>query len=194
MSLHLPAPVTSESCRPSFDCNSHLITNGPYTGSDYVAYFTNAFKPLPGGGPLWYSATNFVVAAPVFGWNENGLVAEAQLPAVQLLTYYSHQSLGNPDTVVSYSLSGTAYDWAGGPSPSYVLRPPVLPSRATVWQLPVQQLLNPIPVGGTDSSTATWDSLRTFVSGALLGIAGGALVGAIQVALDSKLPNEPKPS
>ena len=196
VSLQLPAPVTTESCKLSLGCSSDLVTEGLNAGQDDVEYSTDAFKPYPGGpgGPARSTIAQFVVAAPVFAWNENGLDVEAQLPAVQLLTYYPHQSLSDPTIMVGYRISGTAYDWAGGPAPSYVVRPPLYANSAAVWQLPVQQLVNPIPVSGTDSSTATWDSLLTFASGAFLGIAGGALVGAIQVALDAKWPDKSEPS
>jgi hypothetical protein len=51
------------------------------------------------------------------------------------------------------------------------------------WNLPVTELSNPTPVSGQDNSAIAWDNIRIFVAGALVGIAGGAFVGAIQEAI-----------
>ena len=41
----------------------------------------------------------------------------------------------------------------------------------------------PTPVSGQDNSAVALDNLRIFIAGALVGIAGGAFVGAIQEAI-----------
>lgn len=178
--LQLPVPVTRGSCMPP-DCRSRLSKSVTSYAERYdVAQFTDTFGR---GATTSTSATNFRLVTPVFAWDENGVDIEAQLPSVQLLTAYPHQPIGNPNITVAYDLSGAVYDWTGGPSPSYVIPQDGPQVKATVWKLTSQELLNPMPVNGTDSSTAALDSFRIFLSGALLGIAGGALVGAIQEAI-----------
>jgi hypothetical protein len=186
--LQIPAPA---SCQSS--CRSDLVRNGFFNGqTDYITELISSFKPMTTKtnyialtGSEWEASAEFAVTAPMFAWDENGLDIEAQLPAVQLLAFPG-QSLGDPNIWIYYALSSAVYDWAGGPLPNYFYRPPGQPSSVVAWRLPVKELSGPSPVSGTDSATADEDSFRTFVSGVLLGTAGGAIVAAIQEAGHSK--------
>ena len=77
-----------------------------------------------------------------------------------------------------------SYDWTGGPEPSFVSGARLALGGSTLgyveWFEPLKFLSAPIAVSGIDSSTGGLDSLRTLIAGTLLGVAGGALVGAIQ--------------
>jgi hypothetical protein len=128
----------------------------------------------------------FTINAPSLVWSENGLNIEAYLPSVQLFKSDSGPSkpFGNPHVSIYYILSDAAYDWTGGPSPQFTRALSSDPSHGveTDWELHKKDLGNPISVNGQDNSAATQDNLLIFVAGALVGIAGGALVGAIQEA------------
>jgi len=185
--VNLPAPA---SCKPS--CHSDLSPNGAFSGqTDYIREFIASFHPMTAktnyialtGSSQWEASAQFFITAPVFAWDENGLDVEGQLPAVQLLAF-PRQSLGDPNIWIYYALSNATYDWTGGPAPNYSHRSSQ--QILSVWVLPVKELLSPTQVSGTDNSNASDDSFRTFVSGVLLGIAGGAFVGAIQEASHSK--------
>jgi hypothetical protein len=99
------------------------------------------------------------------------------------------QSQINPNVTIAYTLP-RGYDWTGAPTPFYLPDPywgePTRPTGALIWQEKASDLANPVPVSGTDNSTASWDSYRIFISGALLGIAGGALVGAVTEVIHTK--------
>lgn len=141
---------------------------------------------------LYQSIIKMVVDASVFAWDENGLNVEAELPQVQVDTY-PHRSTINPNVTVDYVLP-PGYDWTGAQSPTY--NPQYHTDFATTpidtmtWDETTNDLANPVPISGTNSSTARWDTYRTFTSGALLGIAGGALVGAAQEAIHANRRTE----
>jgi hypothetical protein len=128
----------------------------------------------------WSATLKFTINSPALVWSSNGLIAEAQLPVVKGFSYQGsvpHAAL-NADTpvTVSYELpSASNYDWTGGPPPntvsSYV---------GAWWTESLQALSTPIAVSGTDTSSASNDTIRTLIAGTFLGIAGAALVAAIQ--------------
>jgi hypothetical protein len=191
----LPSPVTRQSCAAPH-CSASSISN-IVASEDFFAgeaYYVKddvtatKFTTTADGHADWRSIANLVVDAPAFAWDENGLDVEAQLPEVQLSD--PHESLNGPNVAIAYYLP-SGFDWTGGPSPVYAntFHMPgayLAPGGAMVWVQSVKDLPNPIPASGTDNSAAALDSTRTFISGALLGIAGGALVGAIQETTHKK--------
>jgi hypothetical protein len=182
--LQLPAPLAPGSCKPP-QCSSGKSTQSYYPGPPYyVTYVTNSFKKTSAG---WYWTDTFLVNAPLFGFDENGLDVEANLPEVQVLRL-RNQPADNPSVDIVYFLQDPHYDWNGGPSPSDITRDTIHPQLGWLvdWDLTANQLSNPVSVSGTDNSNAAQDNFRTFASGALLGIAGGALIGAVQEATTSK--------
>jgi hypothetical protein len=183
VSLDLPAPVTSDSCRKSSGCSSYLISSGPDAGHDYINYSMNTFKQNP--DKTWEASSQFTIRAPIFGWSENGLSIEAQLPSVQLSNLDTDKPFNNSEVYINYTLSNASYDWTGGPSPEFTYASPSDFTQGTeaAWKLTANELASPIPVSGQDNSAAVWDNFRIFVAGALVGIAGGALVGALQEAI-----------
>jgi hypothetical protein len=178
--LQLPAPVAAASCRLP-NCASAVGGSGFFAGQNYyVTDYSGDFKPPPGMS-TWAWNEAFIVDTSQFAFDENGLDVEMQLPVVQVSA-----KDGNPAIEIGYFLHNPGYDWTGGPSPSYGARQLGRLGWAVDWQLSANQLSNPVPVSGTDNNTAADDSYRTFASGALLGVAGGALVGAIQEATHSR--------
>lgn len=183
VSLELPTPVTSDSCK-KYSCSSTLDNSSLFPGREYVTYTADFSKQAP-GKQFWIAHKLFTINAPVFAWNENGLDVEGQLPSVQLLNSHGGKSSNNPSVQILYTLSDASYDWTGGPSPEYthVFSTDSPHGVEASWNLPVTELNNPTPVSGQDNSAIAWDNLRIFVAGALVGIAGGAFVGAIQEAI-----------
>jgi hypothetical protein len=177
--LRVPA-----SARCTSSCHSDLRSYG-FGRLDDITEDMSSFKlvtsktnPLSLPGPQWEESATFFVKASVFGWDENGLDVEAQLPSV--LLFDPDNPAENPRTAIYYNLPNGVYDWAEGPSPYY------FPPFQVAWSLYAKDLSSPIPVSGTDSVSASEDSARTLAAGVLLGAGGGAFVGAIQEASHTK--------
>ncbi len=75
------------------------------------------------------------------------------------------------------------YTWSTGTIPVYL-------AGSYLWTYSsasdVQSAVSPTLDSGTDLNVQTYVTNMTFVAGALIGIAGGALIGAAQVALDAQ--------
>jgi hypothetical protein len=153
------------------------------------------------GRRVWFGSTDILFAGLLLPWKTNGLEVEGQLPVISIgplseLPGFKRQpwAPSNPNVTINYYVPDpTSYDWAGGPAPF------VVPSRPckdctggrsypgyVEWIAPLSMLSAPVPVSGTNNSAAEWDSFRTFAAGALVGVAGGALVGAIQESTHRK--------
>jgi hypothetical protein len=148
------------------------------------------------GNNVWDLDFGFEIKAPELVWDTNGVNLEAQLPVVTI-NRDKILDLGRPNQrlVTTPAASNTKisiiynvpdandYDWNGGPTPYSVT-----PAKATylnaevTWYEPLNALNEPTPVGASNNSAASLDSLRTFIAGALVGAGAGALVGAVQEA------------
>jgi hypothetical protein len=188
--IPLPAGITPENCgqAKSGDCTFH---SGLLTAQ---AIFLA--EPPSNGRRVWYGSTDILFSGLVLPWETNGLEIEGQLPVISIgplseLPGFKPQpwAPSNPNVRIDYYVPDlTSYDWTGGPVPY------VVPSRScsgcsggrspayVEWNAPLSTLSAPVAVSGTNNSAATWDSFRTFAAGVLVGVAGGALVGAIQEA------------
>jgi hypothetical protein len=117
-----------------------------------------------------------------YAFDDNGVSAAAALPEVEYQ--------GNPDSQlnVKYAMDDpSAYDWTGIP-PS-VLRPGFI-----VWTEQVDDgRVDPQVVTGLDRTAANRDRSSEFLAGALIGVAGGAVVGALQEALNVRRRSEKGP-
>ena len=131
-------------------------------------------------GVYQYTLLTLSFRAQGFAWDSNGLSLEATLPSVTSTSCVV--ACMSSDTPVNFTYNvagGAAYSWTGGPTPSAV-------SPVVVWYLTLGQLPSPTTVSATDLGAYNKDTVLTFVAGAILGIAGGALVGAIQEFMDSE--------
>jgi hypothetical protein len=126
-------------------------------------------------------------AGPWLPLEANGLDVEGQLPVVSIGPL-SEPSGSNSQSSASSNLKVeiryyipdlTGYDWTGGPEAFPVPSGRNYPASVE-WIEPLSTLSAPVAVTGTNHSAAEWDSFRTFVVGILVGVAGGALIGAIQ--------------
>jgi hypothetical protein len=165
---------------------------------------SNAFYTAKGNHPgvyyqgndSWDIGFSFTIRAPELAWNANGVSLEAQLPVVAITQdkflnvgqpnerIASIPAAGNTNVSILYGVpDATAYDWTGGPAP-YSVAPAssISLEPGATWNEHLNALNEPTPVSATNNSAVSLDSLRTFIAGALVGVAGGALVGAIQEA------------
>ena len=147
-----------------------------------VDFSSMTFTPLGGrssGGQITSLILFMTIKAPAFAWEANGVSAETWIPEFTI-TAPSVFDL-TPPISVKYDIPDVAgYDWSGGPS-----------LTGNYWMLMPNQVTSPIALTGTNSSGASRDSLLTFVSGIVLGISGGALVGAIQETVHAE-SDEPR--
>jgi len=128
-------------------------------------------------------SASVVVGGREVGYSSNETTAYAQLPLVQV-------PAGNDVTAVlpfvrvTYEIpNANSYDWNTGPQPETV------GTGSIAWNLTLSAAggtelqSDPVAVGGVDEAAQQGQALMTFVAGSLLGIAGGALIGAFQEAI-----------
>ena len=123
-------------------------------------------------GEAIIASAEFFVEARSFGVEYNDVTASAAIPEVV------YDGPGTPLLIVSYQIpSASSYDWSSYPASS-------VDKSGAVWQ---QALIHGDTVGrvtvGTNYAAQANDDTRTFIAGALLGLAGGALLSAVQEAL-----------
>jgi hypothetical protein len=181
--LHLPRSTKISSCYPDHAC---LVDSLPT--EKFVTEATDVHQT----GANWNSIADFSLTLPHFAWSTNGLNVQAMLPAVAITRDLPPSASaaarsadpgtaapGNTSVTVSYELPrGDSYDWTGGPAPySFTAQSG---HAGVTWLEPLSALSVPALATGTSESEVNLDNLRTFLAGALVGIGGGALVGAIQ--------------
>lgn len=83
-----------------------------------------------------------------------------------------------PEVSISIAVpNGSRYAWTSGPLPHI--------TGETAHWLFTSRLASAVEVNGVSVAAESADTRKTFISGALLGVAGGALVGAVQEALNA---------
>jgi hypothetical protein len=198
--INLPTDAHAEGCSTSFQKGGCTATNGPgvsyvdaivdslgYTGR--LKAYKNASIYYQGAG-VWDFTFQFTVQSADLGWDANGLNVESQIPAFSFTQQVAKPGSvrltsvpGADDThvTVTYGVPNAAgYDWTGGPAPYSAVSSSKYQPVGVTWIEPLSALSVAIPVDATDNSTVSLDNQRLFLAGALLGIGGGALVGAIQ--------------
>jgi hypothetical protein len=156
------------------DCHSPCVLEKVGNLRQYRYASTLAFQPSP-DGPV--AQVNFFIEAPNFGVTYNGVNASAVLPDI----VYEGPDNPQPRLATQYRIpSAASYDWSSLPAfettSSYAVWTEVLATGET----PAREAV------GTDHAADTNDNTMTFVAGALLGLAGGAILSAIQEALHAK--------
>jgi hypothetical protein len=152
--VFLPAGVTPETCPPSVCIN--LLSK--YSWHALMAFDKNGTATV-----------TIPVHADVFGYAANGLTASAAIPEAR------YQGRGHPQLQVHYEISSAAsYDWSSFPTA-------FADDRQATWTEEMLDRVVPTRTAvGINHSEERRDSLATFVAGALVGLAGGALLSAIQ--------------
>jgi hypothetical protein len=156
LSVDLP-PGTTFVCSSS-TCNEHSRTVGL------------TFKPAR---KAIRARVEFPIKVRSFGVDYNGVTASAAIPEIV------YNGSGTPTLFASYIIpSASSYDWSSYPPLS------VSESGAVVWDEGVihGDTLARTAVGINHAAQANNDTM-TFIAGALLGLAGGALLSAVQEAL-----------
>ena len=189
--LEVPARVTSASC--SDLCNASTSRGAIYSEIDDGPAARNI-------GGSWIFERKYILRTSSFAWNENGLSIEGQLPIVQFYFTRTNKFLGaynrylklvknpperllleHPTVSVNYYVADArSYDWVGGPQPNFDYI--VGRGLPLIWDQHVSAMTESVAVSGINTSAAEWDNRRTLGVGVLFGIAGGALIGAIQEA------------
>lgn len=150
--------------------------NGITSASVWFEQLT--FRPVNSIGT---ATADFFVKAGSFGVTSDGVNASAAIPEVL------YKGLGQPIMLVLYHLrSASSYDWSASPAA-------VVTSATAQWQQDVASGDTPGRTAvGVDHSAQTGEDIKIFIAGALLGIAGGAIIGAVQEAMH--LGGTPEPA
>jgi hypothetical protein len=121
----------------------------------------------------WVADANFAIKAGDFGVVYNGITASAVMPEV------SYQGSATPPTLLTgYQFpSASSYDWSSFP-------PALSSSTYAIWQEFLTQGVTTSRVAvGIDHAAQTRDDFRNFLAGALVGVAGAAILSALQETL-----------
>jgi hypothetical protein len=143
------------------------------------AYLSLHFKVEPIRHETWTGTATFGLMGRRFPYQENGKTAEATLPAVSSSNLVNAAPAGNPSVHIKYVMAGaSSYDWSGS----------LLPYASTTNMAEWADAAGPTPVAvrGENPSAQQSDDIRIFISGAFLGTAGGALVGAAQEVMNRR--------
>jgi hypothetical protein len=120
-----------------------------------------------------YAFLNLFVRARDFGVTYNGVTAAAAIPKL------IYNAPGEPNLVTQYRIpAARLYDWSAVP-------PGFASSSKALWLEAVSSngVLPPAVATGTNHANDARNTNLTFLAGALVGLAGGALLSAVQEAL-----------
>lgn len=133
------------------------------------------FRPSSLG---WTASAVYGVEAPSFDETFNGIEASAAIPDVQ------YMGSGTPTLQAGYYInSASSYDWAA--FPSLAIR--VVSSSFADWQEPLRQGETAgLAVVGTNQSAQHSDDFKVFLAGALIALAGAAILTAAVEALHAR--------
>lgn len=166
--LEAPSGISFESCPRSacrFDPNEDAYTSSQTLNFIYEDTDDNSGEAI----------ATFFVKTGSFGYVNNDIDASAAIPRVIFLG----QASVTPEFYIDYDnvAAPDDYDWSA-PSPQ-------LKNASEIrWDEPVSGGAAPGGVAvGINSANESWDSYKIFIAGALLGLAGGALLLALQEAL-----------
>jgi hypothetical protein len=183
--LRLPIGFRFHTC-PAKSCFRKQTPEGLYYTWAKLLTFDAPPILLPGGGMEHENTlgpeavAHFSVNAHGFGETHNGSVASVALPTVQ------YHGPGSPMfTAGCYIPLASSYDWSSFP-------PVYANDVRAVWP---EQLANGQALGraavGIDYGNEQRDNLYTFIAGALIGLAGSALLSSVQEALHANDDQKP---
>jgi hypothetical protein len=126
-----------------------------------------------GGNLTGVASATFLIRAHDFGYVSDSDNASAAIPAVT----YSGQGSPLLETAYYDATSVTTYDWSA-------LQPESASGTRALWDEPLVSGATQGRIAiGIDHASETNDNNKTFFAGALIGLAGGALLSAVQEAL-----------
>jgi hypothetical protein len=118
----------------------------------------------------------FLVKARSLGVSDNGINALAALPEI------FYDGTGAPEVLVGYRIPAAAsYDWSALP-------PAAFTGSTVSWTEPIAGYDTPTKIAvGINQARQSSDNHLAFIAGALIGVAGGAVLSAIQKGLENIL-------
>lgn len=134
------------------------------------------FSPLTSpNGTSGIAFADFYVRAHSFGGTYNDVNASVVAPAV------IYHGSGTPTLLTQYNIPDAAkYDWSVFPLE-------FASSTFATWSEPITSgEISARVADGTDFANQGKDNYHTFLAGVILGLAGGALLAALQETLDAK--------
>jgi len=168
--LQLPAGVSFATCPRSCDLDPNA--------NAYIWSQPLNFEYMDKDSGSGVAEATFPVKDSSFGYAANGTTASAAIPKAFYLgpgsapaqLYASYDNVGAPN----------AYDWSG-------LQPQSTSASEIIWDesVPSGGTLGEIDQGVNDDAQSQ-DGYKIFLAGALIGLAGGALLAALQEALHAK--------
>ena len=157
----LPGNATPLKCSPSCGTSRIALSDG-WT-------FTMDFKSGANDRD-----TLLVKTDGTLGYTANGVTASAALPELQL----DGPSGQTADMFIQYNIpSADSYDWSASPTFQTTGDSATWNEELTDGGLPTSTAV------GTNHANQAKDNRNTFLAGALVGLAGGALLSAVQEAL-----------
>ncbi len=169
--VNFPVPTSdwggANKCAPKATCYVNA------DGGKFVQVLTGNPKPH---GRVWEEDATIYLPGDKYGLAVNTRSAQVELPAVAGHHFSSVKSYTNdsyPVELVMKVPDLDKYAWTQGPEPL------LTPNSVAEWNVTTNQ---PAPLIATAVNTEGQDTSDRdlFISGALLGVAGGALIGAIQ--------------
>ena len=174
---HVPGPSRGQQCFGPVP--------GAVSGGTKLLLMTHAFSPYPSNHNFWTATLDTTLVASHFAFDSNGLDAEAVLPSAYAFSSdpsYSHAAV----TISDYYWipNAASYDWTGEPLPNLTTSSYIeWIEHISAGRCPASDCNSGIAIGGINNAAQENANLLSFVAGACIGIAGGALIGAIQEAL-----------
>jgi hypothetical protein len=126
--------------------------------------------------------TSFYLQSPNdVGYSTNGVEVVGRLPSLSFFSYTTGQYQDGFTNDVSYTIPGaSSFDWVSA-DPTYV-------SDAVYWDRSPEAAKTGQWFSASNHSASQQDSTDTFIAGAFVGVAGGALIAVLQEALDAHRP------
>jgi hypothetical protein len=156
-------------------------------GRDYLQLRVTLANDHGGSTATVDSFARVVFHGPPLGFNSDDTAATAELPAVQVAL---DQQFLIGAVEVHYTIPhASSYDWTTGP------RPVSTTGDRLTWYLSMQSQSSVVgslyqsvasSAGGVDQSALQHQQILIFLAGALIGLAGGALIGSLQEFLDAR--------
>jgi hypothetical protein len=164
----LPPGSQFKPCSPNSQCvGNPILLADPSQGPGVQATWQN----LGFNHPYEYAEAQITVQGQDFGYATNRTEESVSLPEL----YINHGSDNFPLSITYWGLpSPQKYDWSS--------RPPSEETRSySTWTEEVADgYQSPEMAVGVDHSAQDQESTDTFLAGAIVGVAGAALIGALQ--------------
>lgn len=160
--LEMPSGINFQKCpadRCSFDRNDN----------EYVWFQRLDFKYEDSNRKSGEAVARFSVKAHSLGYANNDINSSAAIPAV----VFSGPGSAATMLYTRYNVpAADSYDWS--------FRPQWATSSQVQWGEPVSSAAEGTVTAGTDQANVSKQNYETLLAGALIGLAGGALVAAVQ--------------